>query len=49
MKELKKEIRLFIAEKLLTWSFGIAPFGEEGEQIKIMLAYYFDAKVKEHK
>jgi hypothetical protein len=46
MKALRTEIRLLIAETFLGWAFSVAPFGKEGEAIKVMLAYYFDAKVK---
>ena len=46
MKSLIKELRLLIAEKVLWWALSIAPFGKEGEEIKVMIAYYFDGKVK---
>lgn len=49
MKSAWKEFRLYIAEKLLGWAFSVAPFGKEGEDIKVMLAYYFDGKVNEAK
>lgn len=46
MKSLIKELRLFISEKMLGWSFKLAPFGKEGEEIKVMIAYYFKSKVE---
>lgn len=49
MKALITEIRLLIAEWILWIVFKVAPFGKEGEQIKVMIAYYFDGKVKQQK
>lgn len=49
MKDLIKEIRIYISEVFLGWAFSVAPFGKEGEEIKVMLAYYFDGKVKQQK
>lgn len=41
MKELKKEIRLLIAEWLLGLAFKIAPNDSQGERIKLMIARLF--------
>ncbi len=49
MRALLTEIRLVIAEWLLWKVFKIAPFGKEGEEIKVMIAYYFDGKVNQQK
>lgn len=44
---MKLAIRLLIVEKILWLAFKIAPFGKDGEEIKVMIAYYFDGKVKQ--
>lgn len=49
MSRLVTEVRLLVAEWLLGVVFSVAPFGGEGEAIKVMIAYYFDGKVKQHK
>lgn len=49
MKSLITELRLYFAELLLGLVLKVAPFGKEGETIKVMIVYYFDGKVREHK
>lgn len=42
MEELKKQIKLFIAEKLITWAFRICPEDDkDGLRLKGMIAVYF--------
>lgn len=43
MKEFLLELRLFIAEKLLSWAFNIAPSSrKDGRSIKVKVIEYFD-------
>lgn len=49
MKALVTEVRLLIAEWLLGIVLSVAPSGKDGEEIKVTIAHYFNAKVKQHK
>ena len=45
MKNLIKEFRMLIAEKLLSWSFDIAPMNEEGRLLQRHISKYFRDKL----
>jgi hypothetical protein len=47
MKALIIQFRLLVAEWLLGKAFDVSPYGKDGEEIKTMIAYYFDSKVKQ--
>lgn len=47
MKQLKAEIRLFIAEKFLGWAISIAPKNKEGNELTVCIGHYFAAKVQQ--
>ena len=47
MKELKIEIRMWIAEKLLGWSFDITPFNEEGQKLRKHICNYYLSKIQD--
>lgn len=48
MKELKTELRMWFAEKLLYWSLEISPNNEEGKKIKSFISLYIHDKMKNH-
>jgi len=48
MVELKSEIRMWIAEKLLNWSFDITPYNQEGQKIRRCISLYYIDKIKEN-
>ena len=45
MKDLINEFRMVIAEKLLSWSFDIAPMNEEGRFLQRYISKYFRDKL----
>ena len=45
MKELKSEIRMWLAEKLLGWAFDIAPFNSEGQKMRTHISNYYWSKI----
>jgi hypothetical protein len=47
MKEVWEELRLYIAEKLLSWAFSIAP--EKAKILKGTILQYFQATCKNEK
>jgi hypothetical protein len=49
MKKLKNEIRMYIAEMLLSWAANIAPTDDkQGRDILCMVVAYFDKCVKQN-
>ena len=38
-------LRMYLAEKLLSWVFDIAPHNEEGKTLKIHIGRYAEKKV----
>jgi hypothetical protein len=49
MKSLRSEFRMFIAEKLLSLAFSIAPSNEEqGRNLKAAIINYFDSYLNEN-
>tara|TARA_R110000823_G_C15516672_1_gene455044 strand:- start:266 stop:418 length:153 start_codon:yes stop_codon:yes gene_type:complete len=49
MKELKNELRMWFAEKLLSWSNDVTPWNEEGQKLRIFIAAYYLQKIEELK
>ena len=47
MKKLKIELRMWFAEKLLSWSFDVTPLNEEGQKLKKHIAVYYLEKIQE--
>lgn len=45
MKDLIIEIRMWMAEKLLSWAFEASPDSEEGEDIQFTVLSYFKRKL----
>ena len=48
MKELKSELRVWLAEKLLGWSHDVTPWNEEGQKIRRHIGNYYLDKIKEN-
>ena len=49
MKKLKIELRMYLAEKLLSWAFDVAPNNKEGKLLKMHIGSYAQKKVTEYK
>jgi hypothetical protein len=47
MKGLKKELRMWLAEKLVNWAYDILPYDEDGHKMKKHIVNYYLEKVKE--
>ena len=47
MKELKTELRMWFAEKLLSWSFDVTPRNEEGQKLRNYISTYCLEKIQE--
>jgi hypothetical protein len=47
MKKLKIELRMYLAEKLLGWSFDVTPWNEEGQKLRKHISAYYFEKIKE--
>jgi hypothetical protein len=48
MSKLKSEIRMYIAEKLISWAFDITPWNDEGQKLRVHIANYYYDKIKEY-
>ena len=46
MKELKSEIRMWVAEKLLSWAFNVTPWNNEGQKMRKYIADYYSCELK---
>jgi len=49
MKKLKSELRMWFAEKLLSWAFSITPWNEEGQKLRRRISDYYLDKLEELK
>lgn len=42
MKQFKKQLRLYIAEKLMSWAFSVAPYDHNGDNVRNFVIDYFN-------
>jgi len=47
MKKLKIELRMWFAEKLLSWSFDVTPWNKEGQKLRKHITAYYLEKIQE--
>ena len=47
MEELKSELRMWFAEKLLGWANDITPWNNEGQKLRRHITNYYLEKIEE--